>query len=285
MSSATKGVCCGRRYGRREWGRTGDDRVTDSRLEVYKVLSRHETKGNAHRRKSDWLPPVGRAGMEYTMKPPQSFDDFRCEKTVVEVRYPRAHAYWDVSGQCIEAIETRLPGVTCDKLETGFVFKGHRDSGLTTAVFFWDKVILTRDGAIHVKFSEVADEFWRIVAQSLRVERTSRVGHRFLFALAAESEADAEEWIDKRRIWTLHGGGELGEPCNAGTVLRTKLADRRARIEMSPATIREPGSTRFALMVDVDFSLLSAPTRAHLDLGGFMKTNLKLLKDSLSRLL
>jgi len=67
------------------------------------------------------------------VKTPERFEDFRFLRSVVEVRFPRAHKYWDGSGQTIEAIEQRLPGLTCEKLEeAGFRFSAKEATGLSS---------------------------------------------------------------------------------------------------------------------------------------------------------
>ena len=93
----------------------------------------------------------------------RELSELRFAQSVLEVRFPKTHTYWDVSGKAIESIEQRLPGLVCQHLEPeGFRFTGIPDRGLTSATFYWNKVTASimdlGAPAIPKKFSHGASE-------------------------------------------------------------------------------------------------------------------------------
>lgn len=221
------------------------------------------------------------------MKVPKSYDDFRFHHAVLEIRYPKAHRYWDDCGKLIEALETRMPGLECQRLdEQGFQFKGAETAGVMAASFYWDRVIVVqgRDNPF-ATFADRAAEYWRIVARGLSIERTVRVGHRLWQYLPAASTSEAENWLNTKRLWQFSAASTWGDAVTSGIVLRTVLGreNRAIRLELSSVTIRESGEV-FGVMADVDFNLLSAPSRTQLDPVDFMKWNHRFVKDNLANL-
>jgi hypothetical protein len=76
-----------------------------------------------------------------------SDEDFTFVQSLLELKFPRAHRYWDESGQLIETIEQRIPGLKCEKLEdNGFRFSGV-PAGVAHALFYWDSVIAIQDAS------------------------------------------------------------------------------------------------------------------------------------------
>jgi len=218
-------------------------------------------------------------------------EDFRLLKCVLEVRYPKAHRYWDECGQLISALELRLPGLVCQRLaENGFQFTGTGASGLSSAVFYWDRAIAEHDSEVtSAKFAERTSEFWSVVAQGLDIQETTRVGNRYWLFLRADSATEAESWLESKPFWrfTDNDSAPWGQPLVTGSVLyaRDQSAGVSSRIELGVGKVKAQNEEHVGVVVDVDFKLLTPPTRAKLDVGSFLKKNERRLRDNLVSML
>jgi hypothetical protein len=212
-----------------------------------------------------------------------TFDDFQLIHGILEVRYERAHRYWDDCGKLIEAVETRLPGLTCQKLdERGFQFTGTDAAGVNAASFGWDRC--TADHGPDVassKYADVAPEFTRLVFSGLSVKKIKRAGHRNKFILPKGSLEEAREWLARQEIWRFSGNQALGAPVAAGIVLRTRLEDRGLRVEIDAVSIQRQGRTIHAVMVDLDFWSGDPIDASRTDFTDFIKWNLRFSKQNL----
>lgn len=223
------------------------------------------------------------------MKTPTEFEDFRLHRSVLEVRYPKAHRYWDDCGKLIATLEQRLPGLTCARLsENGFQFEGTAETGVSRAVFFWDRAIAEHDSTISSsKFIDKAAVFWLVVAQGLDVEATTRVGNRYWLRLPAGPGDQAKEWMASRSIWRLDDRlRSWGTPQQDSATLMTELRSENAglRVQVGAGTIKDGDSEYAGVIVDADFHLLKAPSRAVFDPEAFMKKNHQFLKRNLLQL-
>ena len=75
-------------------------------------------------------------------------DDLRIGQAVLEVRYPKAHRYWDDCGKVISQIEEKLTGLVCQRLgPNGFEFEGKDPAAARRAVFYWNRLEITQGHA------------------------------------------------------------------------------------------------------------------------------------------
>lgn len=215
----------------------------------------------------------------------RTLSDLRFAQAVLEVRYPKAHKYWDDCGKAIETIEQRLPGLKCEALtDQGFRFSGAPERGLSTAQFFWDKttstIVEVGAPAFPKKFAEGAAEFWRLVAQQLGVQNTTFVGNRFWYYVPFSSQGDGEDWLAQQQLWQFIGGdARLGSVLNEGLRLRTNIEDRTVAVRLGTGQISAPAQkAAVGVILDVDFKLLQSPPVSRLDAGAVVQRNIRLLE-------
>lgn len=218
-----------------------------------------------------------------------AFQDLQFHEAVLEVRYPRAHKYWDDCGKLVSELETKLPGLACQRLdENGFQFQGHADIGVSRASFYWDRVSMYQDLSSGLsKFGETAEEFWRLVAFVLEIRKVSRLGHRLWHYLPTKTVAEAVNWLAKQKVWMIRSGA-WGIPVNSGVVLRTRIEpeDRNVRIEIDAAESKSQNKpTITGVLIDVDFSRAVVMDTAKVDIREFIRRNHKLIEQSLAELL
>ncbi len=221
------------------------------------------------------------------MKTPKDFRDFLAVRSIVEVRFPRAHKYWDDCGKLIETLETRVNGVTCAGLDAkGFNFVGSDSCPILGARFFWDRVLIEQQSGVSPrKFLESAEEFWRLSALGLGVGHVAGVGHRLWYLLKSEDKKEAEDWLQAQRVWS--SVADLGgTPSNDGVVLRAHLTDRSLRLEIGVADvlIRQDRKLTGVLM-DTDFTSRKKQPVDSLDLDVFGNENLTWLKHRLHQVI
>jgi hypothetical protein len=224
------------------------------------------------------------------MKPPARYQDIETLRTVLEVRYPKAHKYWDVSGGILEALEGRIPGLVAEKLgENGFSLKGRPDSGVPDAEFFWNRCAVARHGMIEPgRFVDAAATVWSIVWQRLNVTHLDRVGHRVAHFIPTDTRAAASDWIDRMPLWSLDAGlaQGWGVTTNEGVVLRTRTKARRVRLEVAVVEVAERTGNRTGLVVDVDITLPEdSVTRSSFVADEFLKENYKFMQQNVLNLL
>lgn len=214
--------------------------------------------------------------------------DFVLNQSIVEIRYPKTHTYWDRSGKLIETIEARIPGLQVQdaKEAGGFKFAGE-DLGISAAIFFWDKTVVVQGANDPAsKFGAIAQEFWRLTAQALEIGAPTRLGHRMWFLLKTQTQAEAVGWLRRRQVWGFYNhelAGVWGLPVSDSIVLRTKseTAERDFRIEIGAATVRlasdakaEPG-----VMWDIDVTA-SEPVKTAMDIAEFVRWNYRFVKQN-----
>jgi hypothetical protein len=217
-----------------------------------------------------------------------SFEDLRFFQGLIEVKYQKANKYWDVSGELIEAIEQRIAGLKCEKLEeNGFRFSG-TSAGITAAQFYWDKVILIQSASDPAsKFLETAAEFFRLTSAALGISKLERAGHRLWFYVPASRE-QATARLKTVKLWTPNQHFAVwGEPLAEGSVLKTEYADprRTIRAELSVGELRGPNiPTASGILVDIDFGFSEPPDAGNFDLREFARWNSKFAKQHLAEL-
>jgi hypothetical protein len=218
----------------------------------------------------------------------QTLDDLRFVQAVFDVRYPRAHKYWDSSGAIIETIEQRLHGLKCVTLDQqGFRFTGTAERGLTAAQFYWEKTTATvGDPATNLfprNFIQGASEFVRLVGQHLSVQALSFVGNRFWYIVPFSERSEAEAWLSSLSLWGFWGSDErLGTIENDGVRLRTRIDDRVAVVRLGSGEASKPGGNIIGVIVDVDLQLTKPPVMSRLDGESTIKGNLRLLEQFLA---
>lgn len=222
----------------------------------------------------------------FLVKAPGKLEDMVPIRGVLELRHPKAHRYWDVSGQLISQIEEALPGLTCQSLEQGgFVFRGNAAVGLSAATFFWNRASMEPDfAALENRFDSAAERFWRLVQSGLGITTITRVGNRYgyLFPTAA-----AEELVRGMRLWEANERlSPFGVPSSEGVALRFKMAERpvRVRLEVDAGSTTVAGKEKEGVLLDIDFSMVEV-SAADLDLGRFIRENQELVRTHLYRLL
>jgi hypothetical protein len=217
-----------------------------------------------------------------------SFEDFRFFQALIEIKYQKANKYWDASGQLIETIEQRLPGLKCEKLEeNGFRFSG-ASAGITVAQFYWDKVVLIQSASDPAtRFLETAGEFFRLTSSALGVSKLERVGHRLWFYVPASREQAAAR-LKAVKLWTPTSHfGVWGNVLSEGSVLKTEHPDpkRTIRVELSVGELRGPSTPSVSgILVDIDFALPEPLAGSAFDLQDFARWNAKFAKQHLAEL-
>jgi hypothetical protein len=183
-------------------------------------------------------------------------------QTIVEWRYPKAHAYWDTAGKVMVEVESVFPGLGCKEGERGgFQFDSSKDlSDLSSAEFYWNRASVTSHSGQLSRFVESCSRYWQIVQGRLGVDRFTRMGHRTTLLYETQSVADATLFLRNFSfVVQANDALELGIPHTAGSVLRTSLepGGRRVRIEPNAGTIenRHSRSKTPGVVVDVDISL------------------------------
>lgn len=209
--------------------------------------------------------------------------EMRFVQSVFEIRYPKAHKYWDESGKLVETLEQRLPGLRCLGLEQqGFRFSGIPNRGLTNALFYWDKATVTvvEPGETHMPktFASDAAEFVRLVGQQLSIQTLSFVGNRIWHVIPFPTANDAQQWLSRLRLWNFAGAGEaLGAVDNEALRLRTRLDDRMAVLRLGSGEIGTVGGAKVTgVIVDMDLQLTDPPQMGRLDGEGILKKNARL---------
>jgi hypothetical protein len=215
----------------------------------------------------------------------------RFAQATIEVRHEKAHRYWDDSGKLVAAIESRLPGVECQRLgPNGFEFTGAISSAcFSSATFFWDRISVTATDPAAVsmpkRFAENAAEFIRLVCFGIGVSRFSRVGHRLWHYLPFENTAAASEWLEKRGVWSpgvacRDWGTQSNEQFRAQFVIDP---DRSVVLRLGSASMTRPAPQPiFGVFVDADF-FTTHPSS--IDVLTFAKNNLRFLDQRLDSLL
>lgn len=225
------------------------------------------------------------------MKAPGRYEDLAPAMGILEIRYPRAHAYWDRSGSLIAAIETAMPSLTCERLgPNGFEFKGAEGCGVQSAVFYWDRVILNQeaDGSFG-PFEALAVGVWSKVSEAFDLQELTRVGNRYGYLFPTESSAAADHLLNEcHAMWSLGDAlGAFGAPDAKGVALRTSLRqdNRRIRLEIATGDQSVRGKKRSGVTLDIDFSLADTPSVRALDLPEVLRWNHRFVKANLHNVL
>ena len=221
------------------------------------------------------------------MKAPGSFLDLDAHRGVFEVKYPRAHKYWDVSGAVVARVERELPGLSCQALgDLGFRFSPFAPLGVAMAAFYWDRVLLEPNlETDQTVFQETCGRFWTIVRESFEVEKVSRLGNRYAYRFAGNEKPD--QHLKRLGLWRAESSMvPFGDPMNEDLVLRfeNEAIDRRIRLELGTSTRAERGTERGVVIMDIDFTPIK-PVSPDFDAVDFMGVNLSFLKTNLHQIL
>jgi len=205
--------------------------------------------------------------------------------SVVEWRYARAHRYWDESGKLIRAVETEFPGLICKGLfEEGFKFEG-TSRGITTAVFYWDKALISQVDQGDSSFPEAAARFWPIVRDGLGIAVPNRIGHRTWMCFGTDTTRVAVRWLEQLTLWQFTGQemDALGRPQALGSVIRTQLepGGRRVRLEVEVGTVTIARRERHGVIVNVDV-VAEPPGVVPDDVADFVRSNTSFLREHVS---
>lgn len=205
-------------------------------------------------------------------------------QSIIELRYPRAHRYWDDCGKLIELVETAFPGLVCQGLEQhGFRFEG-LSGGITGVVFYWDRASLTQTGQGDAGLARGAARFWELVREVLQPKPPTRIGHRTWMCYETDRTAEADRWLREHSLWTLdEGAAGLGQPFLGATVIRTKLdaGGRRVRFETNSGTMTVKGDTTrnyHGVILDVDITVENPESEVADDLAEYISWNLSFLR-------
>ena len=219
---------------------------------------------------------------------------YRFAQATVEIRYPKVHRYWDDSGKVIASLESRLHGLTCQRLgASGFEFTGAGSLGVSSATFYWDKVVISYaepgGAALPKRFTESAAEFWRLVAFGLGIERVGRVGHRLWYYVPFPDTTTAVAWLAEQQLWVpaTESLNEWGERSNEALRLQFRLADDRSVVLRLGTATMTSGATapRSGVFVDTDFfTTRDGGPVGQLDLDAFMRSNVRFLDQRLASL-
>jgi hypothetical protein len=218
------------------------------------------------------------------MKARSRLPEAKVTQSVLEVRYPKAHRYWDDCGKLISAVETAFPGLTCQGLEAdGFRFAGN-SSGLVAAKFFWDRANVQTAGRGEAVLAEAAGKFVALVQSGLSIVTLTRLGHRTWFIFPTDSLTQATKWLDGFTLWQFapERVTELGHPMSNGSVLRTRLepGGRRMRMEVNSGTISEKNYAEMSgVIVDIDI-VSEIPDAVTFDVGPFVDNNRRFIRET-----
>jgi hypothetical protein len=224
---------------------------------------------------------------------PADLSAFRFTQATVEVRYQKAHRYWDDCGKVVEAIESRVHGLTCQRLgQNGFEFTGTSAAGITSATFYWDKVVITctdtEAATLPRRFAERSEEFWRIVASGLGITHVLRLGNRFWYLSPHETLAAARQALAGRDLWNpSQSFSGWGKPSNEALRIQFEIPERQRSVvvRLGSATLTETssGTQRFGVVFDADFFKPSSTEKAipNPDVESFIKENLKFLNQNI----
>ena len=199
-------------------------------------------------------------------------------QSVVEWRFPNAHAYWDDPGKLMTRIEEAHPALKCTGLKPdGFHFERAGQQPVS-ASFYWNKAAVTWPSDDKGQLAQFAQTFWESVCDVLRPSSVDRVGHRLWLCYEMENgSAEALQWLEGKSLWAFADGDrgrDVGTPSLAGTVLRTKLADgrRRLRLEINAGTLQSVGKEYRGVIVDADF-VVEKPSPAPTSIADFINSN------------
>lgn len=232
--------------------------------------------------------PSNKGGTEVLA--PGSLDDLLPVRATLEIRYPNAHRYWDVSGGVVAQIEAKLPNLSCARLgPKGFEFEAKPKSGVGTCVFYWNRVSLDQDLAESpARFESIALDFWTTVATAFEISVLERVGNRYAYLFPTDGVKVAEDLLANRPIWSLPVALDaFGTPDARGIALRTVHADanRRIRVELQSGEYSVEGKSQTGALIDIDFSMTDTPNAATLVLGEFLRWNQRFIRSNLHTLL
>jgi hypothetical protein len=218
--------------------------------------------------------------------PPNGEQDFHFLQAVIEIKYPKAHRYWDKSGELISTIESRLPGLVCQKLtEHGFRFNGSDADGAVGAVVYWGQASIHQGrNTPRSKFIETAESFFRLLADQFEIQTVNRLGHRIWHYRKADSVSEASSWLLSQRLWRYEPrmANRWGEPRPHGIVLRSRLAnDRLLRLELDTGELNTGPGRKPGVLVDTDFSTDGDLPMRSLDVARFAQANHRFLRDNL----
>ncbi len=221
------------------------------------------------------------------MKAPGSLDDLIPLQSIVELRYPRAHRYWDVSGALIAKVEERIPQLRCRRLgEEGFEFRGVPGSGISSALFFWERASVSTDmSGSHDRFDAAAAEFFSLVIDGLGVETVRRLGNRYLYLFPNDQ---AQGLLDERPLWRgSEAMAAFGEPQSNGSIFRTQLPSfgRRLRLEIESGDGEVQGKSQMGVRLDVDFAREPPPQPQALAIQEFLGWNRRFIRENLHKVL
>lgn len=207
---------------------------------------------------------------------------------ILEVRYPRAHKYWDASGALVQALEDGIPGLKCLTLgPEGFEFKAP-GTGTAASTFYWehlriqvDPLAPRADGG----FEAFAKRFWKTVMEGLGLSELTRVGHRYGYLFPTP---EGTELLSELKVWDLSERlASFGTVDNKGVVLRTHLGnpERRLRLEFGDGRAVVGGKHRPGVLIDIDIFVDRDLTASTFDLGQFLSWNLHFIKANLHKVL
>jgi hypothetical protein len=201
-------------------------------------------------------------------------------QALLEVRFPKAHRYWDDCGKTIEEIETAIPGLTCAKLDgDGFHFVGSSESPLSNGKFYWDKAWcasdrVTPNGGYPDGFNSAALTFLSTVFSSLRVESTTRVGHRIIEQLPFSREQEVTEFWRQNTLLKMNPEAEeaWGVVRSEDATVTIELKDEKRLVTLRIVKAKS-NVDQYSAILDFDFTLTQNPEIAELDLMGFVASN------------
>lgn len=168
-------------------------------------------------------------------------DEFKLDRAVLEVRYPRAYLLWDRAGMLWTRLEKNWPELInqeASPARTVFVLELENSYQLATELAASKIIAHDPKENLH-EFCDVVAEFVDVVQSVLALDTFSRIGFRLSYFCKKSSLDEAARFVKDTNMVRVPDGPVFSlepESVNAEVILVFKGANIGARVQINAAT-------------------------------------------------